>query len=64
MEWWEYLIVIVAFVFLLPVIYTQVGTDLPGDNRTRSIHKREFGLILISLCLFLLMLITYKLFIA
>ena len=66
MEWWEYLIVIVAFVFLLPVIYTQVerSDSVELDNRTRSIHKREFGLILISLCLFLLMLITYKLFIA
>ena len=60
MEWWEYLIVFVSFVSTVPFIWLQVKKA----KGRMEIKKREFGLILVSLCLFLLMIITYKLFLA
>ena len=62
MEWWEYLIVVAVWFIVFCSIANLVGYDASGGEGQEDARKRLL-MVLGSVCLLLLMLITYKLFI-
>ena len=62
MEWWEYLIIVVVWFMVFCSMASVVGYDASGLEGQEDARKRLL-LVLLSVCLLLLMLITYKLFI-
>ena len=61
MEWWEYLIVFMGWLGVMQMFVSITEYDA-SDREGQEINRQKFMNLMVSLCLLLLLLITYKLF--